>query len=644
MKHHRRRRNHLILSLLATALLLMPGAPVFGGAADITGPDFKTLSFQNGAGGYSGAVDARIAMQSPDAAPDAKAAILWVSRTFDPDTGKLKNAGSALLRFDGLFGTVPGQIPPGSPVTRAILRLRTASSDHAGSANRLYLNRMLLPWDKSAAWSSPAWNGDGIQPDDREARAEPDTLGTLNNKGTFYDLDVTDSLRAWAAGEPNHGWLLHHVSAASTNALGLVSSLAQGSALKSRPRLTVTFDAAPANRAPEADRLSASRAAPDAATLSLRATDPDASPLSVTFLARRQPAAAPDFQIILLPDTQCYTRGRNGGTPEMFIAQTAWIVRNAAARNIAAVLHLGDITDRGDMHKYEWDNAAKAMYLLEDPAATGRRPDGIPYCLAVGNHDQRRSKTDWDGPAAFYNQYFGVAHFSSKSYYGGHFGNDNNNYYILFESGSEKFIAISLEYKAPRSRPDVLAWARDVLRRHSGRRAILITHGALTRGTQPPFHADGGAAYKALRDCKNLMLIIGGHISGEGRRTDTHNGATVHSILMDFQGDRDGGSGQLGILTLSPRSNKIHAAIHSPHTGRWRTDLDATYSFDYDFGAKIEPFAKVAAIETTSGGTAGCRLENMDATATYEWCAEISDRGKTTRTPARAIPPAPAQN
>jgi hypothetical protein len=634
MKHAR------LFHLLVAAFLLPFGASVFGNTAgDVTGADFKTLSFQNGSGGYTGTLDVRIAKSFAEP-PDPKAHAFWISREVDPDTGKFQNNTVVLLRFDKLFGNAPGRIPAGSPITKATLRLHTGGSKNAGSPSRLNLNRILLPWDAAAAWSFPAWGRNGIQTDDREALAEPDTLGILNEKDTAYDLDVTQSLRAWAGGAPNHGWLLHHVTRKSSNALNIVSSYSPSS--KKRPRLTVTYDANPANRAPVAVNLAATRAAPDSATLSLGANDSDGGPLSVTFLARRRPVAAPDFNIVLLPDTQYYSRGRYNGTAGMFFAQTDWVVRHARLLNIACVLHLGDITDRGDAERYEWENAAKAMYRLADPAATGR-PEGIPYCLAVGNHDQRNEDGSWDGPGVFFNEYFGVKHFSKKSCYGGHFGNNNNNYYMFFDAGPEKFVVISLEYNAPATRPEVLKWADGVLKQHASRRAIVITHATITPGIQSAFCKDGAAVCEALKGNKNLMLIIGGHITGEGRRTDTFNGSTVHSILMDFQSDINGGNGMLGILTLSPRTNKIHVSTYSPHAQKGRLDASANYTLDYDFGAKIEPFAKVGAVEVAAGATATCRLENMDATATYEWQAEIGDQGKTIRTPARPVPSAAAK-
>jgi hypothetical protein len=309
------------------------------------------------------------------------------------------------------------------------------------------------------------------------------------------------------------------------------------------------------------------------------------------------PEAGPDFSIVLLPDTQCYTAQIRGGTKQMLYAQTKWIIKNAKKQNIAFVLHLGDITQYGDQVRegkgeLEWQRAGPgALYKLEDPAATGL-PEGVPYCVAVGNHDQRKPDGEFGGKGVWFNKYFGVSHFQGKSYYGGHHGEDNNNHYMLFEAGAEKFIVVSLEYGGPRKNPALLDWARGLLEKHANRRAIILTHFTMRPGVPGPFgNSDGRAAYGALKDCPNLMLLAGGHVSGEGRRKDVYKGRVVYSFVRDFQGEEGGGNGYLCILTFSPRRGKIIGKTYSPFLDKWRekdqwdADGDSSFELDYDFSA-----------------------------------------------------------
>jgi len=65
------------------------------------------------------------------------------------------------------------------------------------------------------------------------------------------------------------------------------------------------------------------------------------------------------FTIAVLPDTQNYSQK----FPEIFKSQTQWIAENQKARNIACVLHLGDITNNST--DKEWENAEAAMKQLD---------------------------------------------------------------------------------------------------------------------------------------------------------------------------------------------------------------------------------------------------------------------------------------
>ncbi len=84
------------------------------------------------------------------------------------------------------------------------------------------------------------------------------------------------------------------------------------------------------------------------------------------------PESPEPFTVVVLPDTQNYSRSY----PSIFAAQTAWIADQRDTRDIAFVLHEGDITDTNSAA--EWEVASGAMAAL----------DGLVECaVAVGNHD-----------------------------------------------------------------------------------------------------------------------------------------------------------------------------------------------------------------------------------------------------------------
>jgi hypothetical protein len=285
------------------------------------------------------------------------------------------------------------------------------------------------------------------------------------------------------------------------------------------------------------------------------------------------PAQGSDFTIVALPDTQYYSAGLLGGTAAMFKAQTAWIVSNQASRNIAYVVHLGDIVQDGDDIPAEWGNATVALGALETA--------GIPYGVAVGNHDQTPEGSP--GGTTLFNQYFGTSRFAGRPYYGGNFRTDNNNHFDLFSAGGLDFIVVYMEYDTSPD-PAVLAWAKQLLEAYSNRRAIVVSHYILDGGLNASFGSQGQAIYNALKDSPNLFLMLSGHVTPitEGRRQDTFNGHTVYSLMSDYQSVENGGDGWLRIMHFSPANNRIDVSTYSPVLDRFENTTGGQFSLSYN--------------------------------------------------------------
>jgi predicted phosphodiesterase len=170
----------------------------------------------------------------------------------------------AMLRFDDIIGTNPGQIPPGSEIISAKLVFNATSS----TKGKVIMHRMLIPWSEHSTWmdftpvdanGNPTWEsidyfntdngiyqwitlphvmvGGGIQADDIEAMSEIDAIFTMlkpipvpfilepGGYGTVYKakkdsgvrdeilmVDLTKSVKAWADGRPNWGWFFEPTS------------------------------------------------------------------------------------------------------------------------------------------------------------------------------------------------------------------------------------------------------------------------------------------------------------------------------------------------------------------------------------------------------------------------------------------------
>jgi hypothetical protein len=392
---------------------------------------------------------------------------------------------------------------------------------------------------------------------------------------------------------------------------------------------------------------------PTTVTLQAVVSNNAAGNLTLTYYGR--PAGTnntDDFEMIALPDTQFYVSSLNGGVPGMFYSQTEWIITNRFSRNIAYVAQLGDITQNGDLKSgggsnlQEWLNSTNAMYRVENPARTGLS-QGIPYGVAVGNHDEEPIG-DSTGTTTFYNQYFGISHFTGKSYYAGHLGSTNNNHFDFFSAGGMDFITLYFEYDETLN-TNILAWGNAVLATNHNRRAIIVTHNFGGTATPLSFSPQGQAIYNMAKVHTNVFMMLAGHVTGQGSRTDTFNGNTIHTFVSDYQGWTNGGNGFLRIIHFAKADNQVVFQTYSPWTGEYDTGPGSDVWFNYNMqtaggGATNAPFVALGAYSNVvPGNVISCVWTGLQNFAAYQWYATVSDdAGNVTTSPVWKFTTVPA--
>jgi hypothetical protein len=306
------------------------------------------------------------------------------------------------------------------------------------------------------------------------------------------------------------------------------------------------------------------------------------------------------WSFVLLPDTQCYSESH----PEVFRAQTDWIIRQRHARNIQFVLHLGDITNN-NVHG-EWMQARLAMDTL--------RLGGMPHLLVPGNHD---IGTWGDGATrtSFFSDWFIQRNARRRG--------ESENAFLTVTVGEAKFLILGLEF-GPRN--EVVAWANELVARHPDHHAILLTHAYLfadgTRydwaskgreqtwnpnsygvGTSAAGRAegchDGEALWQALvRRHPQFAFTVNGHVLRQGvaQLASTGDaGNIVHQMLVNYQcgvqpDRRRGGGGFLRLVQVAADGRSVSVQDYSPFYDEWLTDPDRrfTLALDRDLNA---PFA-----------------------------------------------------
>src|SRR5262245_51130914 len=93
-----------------------------------------TVSFQNGVNGYRLTIDTEIWAVSPTT-------ILEGNPNASSDANNDGGESQVLIRFEGIIGDKPGQIPPRSTIHSA--KLLVSAFDQGDT---VYLHRMLVPW------------------------------------------------------------------------------------------------------------------------------------------------------------------------------------------------------------------------------------------------------------------------------------------------------------------------------------------------------------------------------------------------------------------------------------------------------------------------------------------------------------------
>ena len=417
-----------------------------------------TITFQEGVSGYSDTVDTFIRQTEPAIEFSTNTGLEWDGEV----TSGQGDDEVAIIRFENIFGSAIGQIPAGATIVSANLKYRVSNvTNSQGDFANVY--ESLVSWQENVTWNT--FGGDaGVQADEYANLVATAPATAVN---TAYTINVTPSLQRWVNNpSTNLGWVF--IPTAND---GVILFSSESSTVPNRPYLEVTYTTGGPDQPTLVQPANGATGISTSPNLQVNVSDPDGDDLAVTFYGRPV-TNGEDFTIIAMPDTQHYTNNPNNYAN--FSAQTQWIVNNTDSRNIVFVTGLGDIVENGNTNLSEWQLADDAYSLIEDPLTT-LLAQGIPYGLAVGNHDQSPNGGGNTASTSLYNQFFGISRFTGRDYYGGHYGTDNDNNYELFSAGGMDFIIIHFEYDTTPEQA-VLDWADGLLTTYSNRRAMATTH------------------------------------------------------------------------------------------------------------------------------------------------------------------------
>jgi hypothetical protein len=264
-------------------------------------------------------------------------------------------------------------------------------------------------------------------------------------------------------------------------------------------------------------------------------------------------ASCPEpFRIVVLPDSQCAV----DKFPEVLNSTCDWIVANRKTLNIQYVLHVGDMVERG---------ADESMWQKFDGSMTRLEKGGVPYILAVGNHDFGGNEAA-SGRLGLYEKYFPLSRFSGLPSFGGNApAGSNANSYHTFRAGGCNWLVLSLVYNPP---DYILDWGNRVIAAHPNHQVIVLTHSYLEHKGRD---VSGERIWnKLVRQYPNVLMVICGHLSTVNYVDKGDQGNTVYQMLFDWQNPQSAEmNSYCAILEIDPLQHTISVKSYSPEFNKY---------------------------------------------------------------------------
>jgi predicted xylan-binding protein with Ca-dependent carbohydrate-binding module/calcineurin-like phosphoesterase family protein len=289
----------------------------------------------------------------------------------------------------------------------------------------------------------------------------------------------------------------------------------------------------------------------------------------------RMDGAATDtrFTFAVMPDTQQEVLRT---TDTRFRNRTDWLVANRSTLDLRFVTHSGDVVN--------WDTPDHSQYVIAREAMRPLETAGIPYALAIGNHDTQATGVGGSArdPArtrelvrdtTVFNRYFTAAQYGAVR---GQFeAGKVDNSYSTFSAGGVQWLLLTLELWP---RVPVVDWAKGVVAANPRHNVIVVTHdyvdgagnieqGAGYGATSPQYLYDN-----LVKQYANVRFVFSGHVGVAGGRVDTGvHGNRIHTYLQTFHSNT---TNPVRLVEVDTAADSLHTWIYGPATNQTFTEYD----------------------------------------------------------------------
>lgn len=301
--------------------------------------------------------------------------------------------------------------------------------------------------------------------------------------------------------------------------------------------------------------------------------------VSRPFAEKRAPAKT--FTLAVVPDTQTEVFGDDTRLQERF----EWLARRRDHLGLRFVAHVGDLTNWGWLVPRQLTKGSEALRPLERV--------GVPYSIAVGNHDTRA--VGWNGRGGYGGRFYEdnpecAERFSAEECtsevllrrtdeINAVFGAERfgavkaafepgkiDNVYSTFRGGGTKWLVLDLEMWP---RPEVVAWANEVAASHPRRNVVVNTHLYVSGNNKITNNAGYGDTsprqlWKGfISQHRNIVMVVSGHVKATAatRVDEGVHGNKVVSLLTAFA---NSDTNPVRLVRIDPARGLLRTRIVAP--------------------------------------------------------------------------------
>jgi hypothetical protein len=292
-------------------------------------------------------------------------------------------------------------------------------------------------------------------------------------------------------------------------------------------------------------------------------TTPPTTPPTTDPTPPVDPNSSTTFSFAVMPDTQQEVLNPKD---TRFINRTQWLVKEKTALNLKFVTHTGDVNN--------WDTADHSQYVVSSNAMKPLQAAGIPYSLAIGNHDS--NATGPGGSArpggntrakqrdtSTFNSYFNAKNYGGES--GAFEKNKVDNVYSLYNAGGKKFMVLVLEMWP---RASVVNWAKTVVASHPDYNVIISTHdylsskGALETAAGYGDTTPANLFKELVSQYANIKMVVSGHVGFAASRVDTGvHGNKIYDFMTTIHSTT---TNPTRMFTIDTKAGTIKTWIYCP--------------------------------------------------------------------------------